>query len=121
MIDQGLVDAQGGFHCLDAYHADLLALPLVEFFPGRMLGNDFTSKWAPNQVALRGMLEASGFDVTREWLLAFRGGVTAVARDLDPEGQRAADGATAWDLDANRVLAGSEYSPPAERTAAQTA
>ena len=115
IIDEGLVDHEGRFHRLDAFNRDLLALPLVEFFPGRMLGNDFTSKWAPNQIALRGMLESAGFDVINQWLLAFRGGATAVARELDPEGQRAADAASAWDLASNKIIAGSEYSPPASR------
>jgi len=112
MIDEGLVDRDGAFHRMDALHPDLRGLPLVEFFPGRMLGNDFTSKWAPNQVALDGMLGAAGFDVTRRWLLAFRGGATAVARDLDAEGQRAGDAASAWDLTSAGILAGSDYSPP---------
>jgi hypothetical protein len=58
------------------------------------------------------MLGAAGFDVTREWLLAFRGGATAVARELDPEGQRAADAAAEWDLTNNQIIRGSEYSPP---------
>lgn len=112
MIDEGLVDGAGNFHRLDHFHADLRLFPLVEFFPDRMLGNDFTSKWAPNQRALSGMLGASGFDVTREWLHAFRGGATAVARPLDPEGQRAADAAAEWDLGANRIIRPSRYSPP---------
>lgn len=113
MIDEGFVDDAGNFHQLDHFHPDLRLFPLVEFFPDRMLGNDFTSKWAPNQRALRGMLGASGFDVTREWLVAFRGGCTAVARELDPEGQRAADSAAEWDLGQNRIVRGSRYSPPA--------
>jgi tRNA (mo5U34)-methyltransferase len=112
MIDEGLVDHDGSFHRLDSLNADLLGLPLVQFYPGAMLGNDFTSTWAPNQVALRGMLESAGFDVVHQWLVAFRGGAIAVARDLDPEGQRAADAASAWDLTHNEILAPSEYSPP---------
>ena len=113
MIDEGLVLHDGSFNRLDSYHADLLALPLVQFYPGRMLGNDFTSTWAPNQVALRGLLESAGFDVQHEWLGAFRGGAIAVARELDPEGQRAADAAAAWDLAHNQILKTSAYSPPA--------
>ena len=112
MIDQGLVDDAGNFHRLDHFHPDIGLFPLVQFFPDRTLGNDFTSKWAPNQRALRGMLGASGFDVTREWLHAFRGGVTAVSRELDREGQRAADSAAEWDLGRNRIARGSQFSPP---------
>jgi len=111
MIDEGLVDGAGNFHRLDHFHPDLGLFPLVQFFPDRMLGNDFTSKWAPNQRALAGMLGASGFDVTREWLHAFRGGATAVARALDPDGQRAADAASEWDLSQNRILRASDFSP----------
>lgn len=114
MIDGGLVDDAGNFHQLDHFHTDLKLFPLVQFFPDRMLGNDFTSKWAPNQRALGGMLGASGFDVTREWLHVFRGGVTAVARELDPDGQRAADAAAEWDLTHNRIVRGTRYSPPPE-------
>ena len=112
MIDEGLVDEAGAFHRLDDFHPGLRRFPLVQFFPDRTLGNDFTSKWAPNQAALRAMFGAAGFDVTREWLHAFRGGVTAVARELDPLGQRAADAATEWDLGQNRIIRGSRYSPP---------
>jgi tRNA (mo5U34)-methyltransferase len=113
MIDEGLVLHDGSFNRLDSLHADLLELPMVQFYPGKMLGNDFTSTWAPNQVALRGLLESSGFAVDHEWLVAFRGGAIATARDLDPEGQRAADAAAAWDLVQNQILAPSAYSPPA--------
>jgi tRNA (mo5U34)-methyltransferase len=112
MIDGGLVDDAGNFHQLDHFHPDLKLFPLVQFYPDAMLGNDFTSKWAPNQYALRGMIAASGFDVTREWLHVFRGGVTAVARELDPYGMRAADGAAEWDLGRNRIVRASKYSPP---------
>lgn len=113
MIDEGLVDEAGDFHRLDDFHEDLSLFPLVQFLPGKTLADDFTSKWAPNQRALGDMLGACGFDVTREWLHAFRGGVTAVARGLDPEGQRAADSAAEWDLNHNRIVRGSRYSPPA--------
>jgi tRNA (mo5U34)-methyltransferase len=111
MIDEGLVDSDGGFHRLDTLNEHLLGLPLVEFFPGRMLAGDFTSTWAPNKVALIGMLESCGFDVTDTWLLSFRGGASAVARELDPDGQRAADAASEWDLAQNRVTSGSNFSP----------
>jgi hypothetical protein len=111
MIDEGLVDLDGGFHRLDTLNPHLLGFPLVEFFPGRMLSNDFTSTWAPNSVALRGMLESAGFDVSDMWLLSFRGGAVAVARELDPEGQRAADAASEWDLARAHVISGSAFSP----------
>lgn len=112
MIDEGMVDPSGNFHRMDAFHSDLLVFPLAQFFPESTLGNDFTSKWAPNQAALRGIMGAAGFDVTREWLVSFRGGVTAVARPLDPEGQRAADAAAEWDLTSNTIIRSSSYSPP---------
>ncbi len=114
MIDEGLVDGDGALHRLDALNPHLLGFPLVEFLPGAMLAGDFTSKWAPNQVALRGMLESAGFDVSSEWLLGSRGGATAVARFLDPQGQRAVDAASEWDLVRGHVISGSEFSPPVE-------
>ena len=114
MIDEGLVDDQGALHRLDALNPHLLGFPLVEFLPGAMLAGDFTSKWAPNQVALRGMLESAGFDVSSQWLLGSRGGATAVARVLDAQGQRAVDAASEWDLVRGNVISGSEFSPPAK-------
>ncbi|HEY4096725.1 MAG TPA: methyltransferase domain-containing protein [Baekduia sp.] len=111
MMDEGVVQWDGTFKKLDDYHPDLKDLPLVQFFPGTMLANDFTSKWGPSQVGLRGMLEAAGFDTTREWMVATRGGATTVARgQLD--GGRAADGAAAWDLVANTIIKPTAYSPP---------
>jgi tRNA (mo5U34)-methyltransferase len=113
LIDEGLVDHNGALHRLDAFHPALLGFPLVEFLPGQILADDFTSKWAPSQMALRGMLYSSGFAVTREWLLAARGGATAVAGDLPVDGARAADAASEWDLARNKILKGSQFSPPA--------
>ena len=111
LIDDALVDTDGRFHRLTDFHEDLTAFPLFQFFPDKTLANDFTSKWAPNQSGLRAVLGATGFDVEREWKVASRGGVTARARQLDPEGQRAVDAATEWDLDKSTIIRSSEYAP----------
>ncbi len=113
MIDEGPVRNDGSWASLDAFNAELSEFSLVQFLPDRILGNDFTSKWAPNATALESLLRAAGFDIAESWRVAFRGGATAIARDLDPDGQRAVDAARSWDLVRGRVISGSFLSPPA--------
>ena len=104
MIDEGLVDAEGNWHRMADYHPDLDSFLLFQFYPGRTLGNDFTSTWAPNQRGLHGIIESAGFDVTEEWRVAFRGGATGIARELDADNARAVDTAVSWDLAAHEIL-----------------
>lgn len=93
VIDEGVVDADGNMHALSSYSPDLAGVSLAQFYPGSTLGNDFTCQWAPNMTCLADLATSAGFDVTRTWQRGTRGGLTAVARDLDPEGQRAFDSA----------------------------
>ena len=61
MIDEGVVDHDGEFRPLADYHADLAALPLVQYYPENMLANDYTSQWAPNRYGARGL--AAGIEL----------------------------------------------------------
>ncbi len=93
VIDEGLVDEDGNMHALTAFSKHLPGFSIAQFYPGSTLGNDFTCHWAPNMTALVDLMTAAGFDTTRSWQLGTRGGLNALARDLDPEGQRAVDSA----------------------------
>lgn len=104
MLDEGLVDPDGNFHKLDALNVHLRGLPLVQYLPGAMLGNDSTSQWAPSRVALDGWLRGAGFETVRTWQDAFRGGATGRRVDLPENGERAVDEAAAWSMDEGRVL-----------------
>ena len=98
MIDEGLVDRDGEWRKLADYHPDLRQLPLVQYYPGAMLGSDPTSQWAPNRAALEGWLGGSGFEPLSTWQHAFRGGAVARRRELETDGERAVDEAASWDM-----------------------
>jgi tRNA (mo5U34)-methyltransferase len=98
MIDEGLVDEAGDWRALGDYHADLERLPIVQYYPGAMLGSDPTSQWAPNRVALQGWLQGSGFEPLSTWQHAFRGGAVARRQELGESGERAVDEAASWDM-----------------------
>jgi tRNA (mo5U34)-methyltransferase len=104
MLDEGLVDDQGNFHKLASLNPHLPGLPLVQYLPGRMLGNDFTSQWAPSRVALEGWLRGAGFEPESTWQDAFRGGATGRRVELAPTGERAVDEARSWSMDTGQVL-----------------
>ena len=104
MLDEGLVDREGNFHKLAALNEHLPGLPLVQYLPGAMLGNDSTSQWAPSRVALDGWLRGAGFDPLRIWQDAFRGGATGRRVELAEYGERAVDEASAWHLEEGVVL-----------------
>lgn len=103
MIDEGLVDAEGEWRRSADFHPDLPALPLVQYYPERMLGGDPTSQWAPSRVALEGWLRGAGFEPLSTWQHAFRGGAVARRMELDAQGERAVDEAASWDMEAWRV------------------
>jgi tRNA (mo5U34)-methyltransferase len=98
MIDEGLVDAAGNWRKLAELGSELPALPLVQYYPGDMLGSDPTSQWAPNKVALEGWLRGAGFEPERTWQVAFRGGATGRRLPLGATGERAVDEAASWDM-----------------------
>ena len=98
VIDGGLVDKNGDWRNLEDYHKDLPHLELAQFYPKSELGNDQTSKWAPNLTGLCGWVDAAGFDVTNKWSVSFRGGVTASKRLLPEHNAKRVDAAREWDL-----------------------
>lgn len=98
MIDEGLVDRDGNWRALADLDAELEKIPIAQYYPADMLGNDPTSQWAPNRVALEGWLRGAGFDPLGSWQHAFRGGAVARKRELDPAGERAVDEASSWDM-----------------------
>lgn len=98
VIDGGLVDKNGNWQNLKNYHDDLPHLALAQFYPKSELGNDETSKWAPNLTGLCGWVDAAGFNVTNKWSVAFRGGVTASKRLLPEQNAKRVDAAREWDL-----------------------
>jgi len=103
MIDEGLVDAAGEWRRLADFHPDLADLPLVQYYPDDMLGNDPTSQWAPSRVALAGWLRAAGFEPLSTWQHAFRGGAVARRQELGASGERAVDEAARWDMGTGTV------------------
>ena len=104
MIDEGLVSDDGSLRNLADIGPELASFPIWQYLPNRRLGNDFTSNWAPNAVGLADVLGGTGFDVRRQWRVAFRGGATGVARALDEDDQRVVDSAREWDLVRGNVI-----------------
>jgi tRNA (mo5U34)-methyltransferase len=104
MIDEGLVADDGSLRNLADIGPELASFPIWQYLPNRRLGNDFTSNWAPNAVGLADVLGGTGFDVRRQWRVAFRGGATGVARALDEDDQRVVDSAREWDLVRGNVI-----------------
>jgi tRNA (mo5U34)-methyltransferase len=98
VIDGGLVDKSGNWRNLKDYHEELPNLALAQFYPKSELGNDETSKWAPNLTGLCGWVDAAGFDVTNKWSVAFRGGITASKRQIPEHNAKRVDAAQEWDL-----------------------
>ena len=98
MIDEGLVDGEGNWARLADFNADLPGLPIVQYYPGDMLGSDPTSQWAPNRTALEGWLRGAGFEPLHTWQVAFRGGAVARRLPLGANGERAVDEAASWDM-----------------------
>jgi tRNA (mo5U34)-methyltransferase len=98
MIDEGMVDGKGDWRALREFSPDLEQLPLVQYYPGDMLGSDPTSQWAPNRVALEGWLRGAGFEPLSSWQVAFRGGAVSRRMPLGANGERAVDEAASWDM-----------------------
>jgi tRNA (mo5U34)-methyltransferase len=98
VIDGGLVDNDGKWRNLSEFHPELSEMALSQFYPTSELGNDKTSKWAPNLTALCGWVNAAGFEITNKWSVAFRGGVSASKRHLPEHSARRIDAAREWDL-----------------------
>jgi tRNA (mo5U34)-methyltransferase len=65
-IDDALLVGPGQFKRLADISPELESIPLMQFYPGDSLNNDPSNAWAPNQAALRAMVEESGFAVDRE-------------------------------------------------------
>jgi tRNA (mo5U34)-methyltransferase len=98
MIDEGLVDREGEWRGLSEFNSELASLPLAQYYPGNMLGQDPTSQWAPNRVALAGWLKGAGFEPLSTWQVAFRGGAVARKEELGAASERAVDEAASWDM-----------------------
>jgi tRNA (mo5U34)-methyltransferase len=98
MIDEGFVDEAGDWRSLADFHPKLSSIALAQYYPEDMLGNDPTSQWAPNRVALEGWLQGSGFEPISTWQHAFRGGAVARRVELGAAGERAVDEAASWDM-----------------------
>ena len=64
-MDRAVLLADGSFASLDQLAPALKDLPLMQFYPGDSLNNDFTNYWAPNLACLKGMLVESNFTVAR--------------------------------------------------------
>lgn len=71
-IDDAVLVGPGEFKRLADISPELESIPLMQFYPGDALNDDPTNVWAPNQAALRAMLEESGFAVDRELLIGQR-------------------------------------------------
>lgn len=84
MIDDALLTEDGDFKRLVDLDPELERVPLMQFYPGRILNNDPTNVWAPNEVCLAAMLEESGFAVASQLRLGQRGIAFAERKD-DPE------------------------------------
>jgi tRNA (mo5U34)-methyltransferase len=65
VIDRALLKQDGTFTTLDSLNPELLANPIMQFYPRNALNNDFTNYWAPNEMCMRRMLEENLFEVTR--------------------------------------------------------
>jgi tRNA (mo5U34)-methyltransferase len=98
MIDEGLVDGEGNWARLGDFNPALTGLPIVQYYPGDMLGSDPTSQWAPNRAALEGWLRGAGFEPLSTWQVAFRGGAVSRRMPLGANGERAVDEAASWDM-----------------------
>jgi hypothetical protein len=96
MINEGLVDQDGNWHQLAAFHSDLLSFTLVQYCPGDMLGKDSSNQWAPSRLALEGWLRGSGFEPLSSWQHAFRGGAVARRQERKAADERAVDEAANW-------------------------
>jgi tRNA (mo5U34)-methyltransferase len=98
MIDEGLVDEAGEWRRLADFDPRLASIPIAQYYPADTLGDDSTSQWAPNRVALEAWLRGSGFDPISTWQEAFRGGAVARRREHGTDGERAVDEAASWDI-----------------------
>jgi tRNA (mo5U34)-methyltransferase len=58
---------------LSQVSADLIATPIMQFYPGAVLNNDATNWWVPNMACLRAMLKESNFVIGHESLAGNRG------------------------------------------------
>ena len=103
MIDEGIVDGDGEWRKLADFDPALSSLPLVQYYPGRMLGNDPTSQWAPNRVALEGWLKGTGFEPLSTWQVAFRGGAVARKAEAEAPRERQVDEAASWEIDSGAI------------------
>ncbi len=63
VIDEALLRPDGTFVPMRALAAELPEIPLMQFFPGDALNNDFTNYWAPNLRCMELMLRESNFAV----------------------------------------------------------
>jgi tRNA (mo5U34)-methyltransferase len=103
MIDEAMVDRDGEFRPLAERDPELAGLPIVQYYPDRMLAGDMTSQWAPNRVALEGWMRGAGFDLVESWQQGYRGGAVGRRRELADLGERAIDEAAKWDMSGGTI------------------
>lgn len=65
VIDRAFLKSDGTFTDLASLNPELVANPIMQFYPGNTLNNDFTNYWAPNEACMKRMLEENLFRVTR--------------------------------------------------------
>ncbi|HVQ26745.1 MAG TPA: methyltransferase domain-containing protein [Planctomycetota bacterium] len=85
-IDNGVLLAEGSSAPLRRLAPALADVPLMQFYPGRSLGDDPTNYWGPNLACLHAMLHECRFTVRSSKLSGSRAiveCVTAEARDLE--------------------------------------
>jgi tRNA (mo5U34)-methyltransferase len=65
VIDRAFLMKDGSFVDLASLNPELVAAPIMQFYPGDSLNKDFTNYWAPNEACMQRMLEENRFAVTR--------------------------------------------------------
>jgi tRNA (mo5U34)-methyltransferase len=63
LLENGYIDQNVKRQHLQERAPDILTVPFLQFYPENELNNDPSNWFAPNRIALRRMLESSGFDV----------------------------------------------------------
>lgn len=98
IIDGGFVDEKGDWVNLADLNPRLPNLNLAQIYSSGQLVGDKTSAWAPSLNTLESMFANSGYLVTKRWQNHFRGGLTAIAVELDKDHPRYLDSGYWLDL-----------------------
>lgn len=77
-IDHGLVNPDTREFCdLASVASALKDVPIAQFYPRDTLGHNVTNWWGPNLAALKAMIGAAGFEVSRSETIGSRGLIVA--------------------------------------------